>query len=106
MRAIFGCLLLTLLFACSDNTHQRDTKKIVVDSPQVSPAIPPIKESVPHKTCTIVRVDYESMCDIYTLDCEGETEYTLVCHIKPIGKITNPPRPIKIVIDQKEKYND
>lgn len=97
---IFGCLLLTSLFACSDNIHQCDTKKNVVDdnSSQASPAIPPIKKSVPRKTCTIVRVDYESMCDIYTLDCEGETEYTLVCHVKPIGTITNPPRPIKIML--------
>lgn len=93
---VFGCLLL-LLFACSDNTHQCDTKKIVVDdkSSQVSPYIPPIKESIPHKTCTIVSIDHESMCDIYTLDCESETEYTLICHVKPIGTITNPPRPIK-----------
>ena len=82
MRAIFGCLLLTLLFACSDNTHQCDTKKIVVNSPQASPAIPPIKESVPRKTCTIVRVDYESMCDIYTLDCSDRlyvTNHRILC---------------------------
>ena len=99
MRVIFGCLLLVLLFSCSDNAHQCDTKKIVVDdnSSQI-PVSSPVKESIPRKTCTIVRVDYESMCDIYTLDCEGETEYALICRIKPSGKITNPPRPIKIML--------
>lgn len=95
--------MLALLFACSGDTHQCDTKKVITnDNPaQITPSVPPEKENVPHKVCTIVRVDYESMCDIYTLDCEGVTEYALVCHIKPVGKITNPPRPIQIIFDSK-----
>jgi hypothetical protein len=97
MKITVVCLLLALLSACSDNTSSRDVKKIDDNVPQTSSSVPSTKENIPHKICTIVRVDYESMCDIYTLDCEGETEYALVCHTKPIGRITNPPRPINLI---------
>lgn len=94
-----------MLLACSDSTPPGDVKIVTdADTSQISPGTPTNKEVIQRKSCTIVRVDYESMCDIYTLDCEGETEYSLVCHIKPIGKITNPPRPIKIIVKQDSSY--
>jgi hypothetical protein len=51
--------------------------------------------------CEVVRVDKtNSGCTIYTLSCEGELNFAVICDTKPIGVITDPPRPINYIKGQ------
>jgi len=90
MKWLAACLF---LIACADEVAPVD----VPPPTTVERSEPPPKVEEPKiRVCEdIVRIDRVSTCTIYTYHCEdGETEYLVSCTTRPIGVITNHPRPI------------
>lgn len=92
MRLLFCLLLIT---ACGDNPENKNPEQQKDDGAQQTLKAP-LPFSPPNiKECAVSDTLQFKDCTVYTLICEdGSSELFANCHFKPIGIITNPPRPI------------
>lgn len=96
ISSLFSIFLLTLS-GCAygvSTDMPRELPEIIPDAPYKALPEPVEKESLPARHCTLVGVRDIKDCQLLELVCDGEPDYALICPIRDMGAITNPPRPV------------
>jgi len=83
------------LIACADGSD--DSPLVSDDSaqPTIAEPAPFLGQSTrPVRKCRVVKKTPVKDCFIYNLECEDGEDMIIICPIRNLGYITNPPRPI------------